>query len=256
MTSVVVPLCLLSAALMLRGDGEQLLISSGGGLHSEYRVIDEASFNIDRLRRIAREFLVLQSDKRFAQLHIVTARAHVESVLGTMVSDTTYDWIVEKRRRYPVFPVARVTARGANAVMQVRDARGKQSVEVLAGRNPLKFIRSGKEYEIVWTILSREGADLPSGSSRRMSVGVYVVTSVVPGRAQAEWVWEHLVHTFQSRNLSVWIRPGAFFVSSSFPLEYPFITVPVPDSEAAYLQEPSIYCFPNRDHVRCVVSGR
>ena len=252
---MITQLVALFAGLLSQSVAEPFVVSSGDSVHSEYRVVSASSFTPEYLKHAANLFVKANAKKKFAQLYVVTDQKHIQILLGTGASETDLQWMLELRRKYKRFPVARVVSRGRDAVIETRDGSGTYKQVILSGTNPLELVHAGTSYRVVWALIAPAGEEKRSAPGQKMSAGLFVVSERIPDASAGLLLWRYISTEFGLQNISFTVRQRPFFVSETFPVDFPFTPVPhVPDSEEAYLREASLNCHLDGSRISCSTS--
>ncbi len=198
-----------------------------------------------------RESIEAEKGARLISLSVVTERT--DAAVGKP-TDVTYEgWLhLYNLYYFRVLPGADAIAIDGNATMRVRDAQGKVSSQVLAGKDPLMLSLKGTSFEIIHISASSILAEYQDVPGETLEIHFFVRTDSRPTVGRARLLTKHLIAQTGYRNISVSIRKDPWFIEDSdFPYVYRFLPdVRVP-SFAGYRKAPEARCYSHSRRLNC-----
>jgi len=244
---LIASLCVTTSCL-----GRTISANTVGPFHSEFRIASQSAFTPANLEFIARRYAARAAKKYLlSEVVIVTSEQSISDYLGLILTEVSYEGVMEKRHEMKASPIARIVTAGASMILQVRYPDGRLENRILAGENPLLFETAGKKYEILNFSISRATRSPASGVS--LGFRIRAIDSV-PSPKEAVVVWQALHNRFNVKSIGIVMRKGYFFATPSFPLTFPFADEPAPTSQQ-YHAEMETGCFNEAASVDCMSSG-
>jgi hypothetical protein len=228
--------CLLASVLALQADTVLGEVTRAGVSQKGVRVTS-GSFREGYVVRLAQAELAKKSHPNFVRVDIYGDKGGAP--LPKPPGDLTYGYwrrLYEAQRGLQN-ELAEMISIGTNAVLRMRDAGGKVSRRVLAGRDPLQLEVQGDRLEIVYFGFSAPGpyilqcvdVYIRTDASLRTEVGLELLGALRP--------------IFPDLEVSVSLRNDAWFIlEPSYPFYNPLIEDQQPPTEEEYRKNRTLRC--------------
>lgn len=206
------------------------------GMREKSIKVDPGSFTENNVVRLCRVELRRKPRANVTILHVYGERG--AAPLPQPVHGHTYEYwrgFYDSQSQLPN-EIAEMVAIGKNAVLRMRDASGRVTRRVLAGRDPLLIGLQGTRFEIVHLAFS------PARPYIFQRASVYVRTAEPLETAPGLELLGILRPVFPDLEVSVYIRNDAWFIhEAGYPFFNPLVEDEIPPSPDEY-RTPTLRC--------------
>jgi hypothetical protein len=195
------------------------------------------SFDEEHISAFCQRTLDERSDLQFIQLTFAPQYLRQRPKIDHMTYADWKNWHDASAKSQGA--VAELVAVKGDAVLRIRDARGRVTQKVLRGHDPLVFEVGGLTFHILYFAFS----ELSPALIQVNSAEVYVESDRMPSAELGADIREHWRQLFPQFTTSLLFRQDLWFVyNPGFPFFYPFGEEGEPPSEQVYGRTHIMYC--------------